>query len=124
MLGIAHGENADWLQYLHSFNLTRKYLYIYVILPVVLYVDYGFLMQNGQIGALELTVGSSFMLLSTSLNSSSISNDSTMTLEGLNALCTLSDQYGLSNSFFSWNSYLRDSLTNVNLALENKAEYG
>lgn len=46
MLDITQDENTDWLQYLHSFNLGIKYLYTYLILPVDLYVDYGFLMQN------------------------------------------------------------------------------
>lgn len=92
--------------------------------PLICMWNMDFLNKTKQTWALELTVGSSFTLLSTSLNSSNISNDSTMTLQGLNALCTLSDQYSPSNSSFSWKSYLRESLPNVNLALENKAEYG
>lgn len=66
---------------------------------------------------------SSFTPLSDSLSSSSISNVSTVTLQGLNSLCALGDQYGPSSPFSSCKSHTREIFSNANLALENKAEY-
>lgn len=53
-----------------------------------------------QIWALALAVNSGFELVSSSVNSSDTSHDSTMTLQAVSALCTLSDQYGLPVSLF------------------------
>lgn len=119
------GGNPSWFQLL-SFPLPPHPRFAHPSDPAWAFVPgwwISFCEKRAEMSP-ELVVESSFPSLSNSQNNSNLSNDPMLTLQGLCALWASSDQRVPGNSSFSWKSHPGESLANVNLALEDKAEYG